>query len=78
MRRRSRRLREREVFCGRGFSPDAFRSVIGKFHRSGSKSIGTEAPPTKDFESAKSSGRADLSTAARMRSSRDTALCNPR
>ncbi|WP_222837550.1 DUF6053 domain-containing protein [Lysobacter gummosus] len=32
-----------EVFCGRGFSPDAFRSAAAI----GTESIGTEAPPTK-------------------------------
>ncbi|MFD0321238.1 hypothetical protein [Lysobacter gummosus] len=32
-----------EVFCGRGFSPDAFRSN----HRGGSKSIGAEALPQR-------------------------------
>ncbi|MFD0321641.1 hypothetical protein [Lysobacter gummosus] len=39
----------RGSFCGRGFSPDAFRSEPMKRGASGSKSIGAEAPPIKDL-----------------------------
>ncbi|MFD0320475.1 DUF6053 domain-containing protein [Lysobacter gummosus] len=36
-------LRKQRGLCGRGFSPDAFRSAAAI----GTESIGAEAPPTK-------------------------------
>ncbi|MGO4261206.1 DUF6053 domain-containing protein [Lysobacter sp. TAB13] len=44
--------RMQEVCCGRGFSPDAFRSGAMIWP----KSIGAEAPPTKDFGATLASG----------------------
>ncbi|WP_430538871.1 DUF6053 domain-containing protein [Lysobacter capsici] len=41
-----------EVFCGRASAPTLFSQIASKLHHCWPKSVGAEAPPTKDLGAA--------------------------